>query len=61
MNIEHRMKNHKEGLNKGNYINVYLQRALDKDSIENFDFNVVEDMGDSTRMEKLTWTKLNNY
>jgi group I intron endonuclease len=51
MNIEKRIKNHKEDLLKGQHINILLQRAVDKHGIENFDFKVVEDMGNPTRKE----------
>lgn len=53
MNIEKRLKMHRKGLLKSKHINIFLQRAVDKHGIENFDFKIVEIMNESTKKEIL--------
>lgn len=51
MQIEKRLKQHRDGLRKGHHINLFLQRAYNKHGEENFLFTLVEDMGNPSKEE----------
>lgn len=51
-NIETRWLKHKNDLNKGNHINIILQRAWDKYGGDNFSFEVVEECDKNIILER---------
>lgn len=51
MDIHRRLKSHRKGLDKGHHINVHLQRAYNLYGGDQFDYYVVENMGEPSRKE----------